>query len=66
MYSLAQETPPRLQYVYRHIPPENRQELPNYLSGYGVTLDLKKMDYLALDDRKHSPGSSKLSLSYGF
>ncbi|KAF8888622.1 UDP-glucose:glycoprotein glucosyltransferase-domain-containing protein [Infundibulicybe gibba] len=23
----------------------------NYLSGYGVVLDLKKMDYLALDDR---------------
>jgi len=27
-----------------------------YLSGYGVSLDVKKMDYLALDDR-HQRGT---------
>lgn len=27
-----------------------------YLSGYGVFLDLKKMDYLALDDRNSHGG----------
>jgi UDP-glucose:glycoprotein glucosyltransferase len=57
LFSLSRENPPRLQYVYRHIPPEGGGMVPNYLSGYGVTLDLKKMDYLALDDRKHSRSS---------
>lgn len=28
-----------------------------YLSGYGVFLDLKKMDYLALDDRNSHGGT---------
>ncbi|KAG8706111.1 hypothetical protein FRC09_002564, partial [Ceratobasidium sp. 395] len=42
-------------YVMRYVPPENAPVLEekdrNFLSGYGVALDLKKMDYLALDDR---------------
>ncbi|KAG8741941.1 hypothetical protein FRC10_002252 [Ceratobasidium sp. 414] len=42
-------------YVMRYVPPENTPILDekdrNFLSGYGVALDLKKMDYLALDDR---------------
>jgi UDP-glucose:glycoprotein glucosyltransferase len=59
IYSLATESPPRLQYIYRHIPPDIKNAAPVHLSGYGVTLDLKKMDYLALDDRKHSQGRSK-------
>lgn len=33
----------------------NRQ----YLTGYGVGLDLKKMDYLALDDRRSKHSQSK-------
>jgi UDP-glucose:glycoprotein glucosyltransferase len=32
----------------------------NVLSGYGVFLDLKKMDYLALDDR-HGQGGEQLN-----
>ncbi|KAF8524348.1 UDP-glucose:Glycoprotein glucosyltransferase-domain-containing protein [Hysterangium stoloniferum] len=55
VYSLSKETPPRLRYIFRYLPSENGQVAQSYLAGYGVTLDLKKMDYLALDDRK--PGS---------
>ena len=41
-----------MEYVFRHIPPETVDtSARNYLSGYNVVLDLKKMDYLALDDR---------------
>lgn len=42
-----------MQYIFRPIPipSEGSANEKNYLSGYGVTLDLKKMDYLALDDR---------------
>ena len=42
---------PRVQYIFRPIPPKGSANEKTYLSGYGVTLDLKKMDYLALDDR---------------
>ncbi|TFK48915.1 glycosyltransferase family 24 protein [Heliocybe sulcata] len=43
-----------VEYVFRHMPPcESRQAKEmSYLSGYGVAMDLKKMDYLALDDRR--------------
>lgn len=58
-YLLAQSSAaaPRVEYVLRHIPPDDRDESErNYLSGYGVFLDLKKMDYLALDDRHSHAG----------
>jgi hypothetical protein len=42
---------PRVQYIFRPIPLKEPAKEKTYLSGYGVTLDLKKMDYLALDDR---------------
>jgi hypothetical protein len=42
---------PRVQYIFRPIPPKGPAREKTYLSGYGVSLDLKKMDYLALDDR---------------
>ncbi|KAN0127772.1 hypothetical protein V8E53_014432, partial [Lactarius tabidus] len=48
---LASAPYPRVQYIVRPIPPYVVGE-KCYLSGYGVTLDLKKMDYLALDDRR--------------
>jgi hypothetical protein len=42
----------------RHIPPSDRGlSERNILSGYGVSLDLKKMDYLALDDRYSHGGN---------
>jgi len=40
-----------VQYIFRPIPPKGPVSEKSYLSGYGVTLDLKKMDYLSLDDR---------------
>ena len=54
---------PRVQYIFRPIPPEGAVGEKGYLSGYGVTLDLKKMDYLALDDRR-SHGRSTFRCHY--
>lgn len=58
LLSLSNTPQPRVEYIFRHIPSENRGlGGRSHLSGYGVTLDLKKMDYLALDDRHSvSPG----------
>ncbi|THH10819.1 hypothetical protein EW146_g8252 [Bondarzewia mesenterica] len=49
---------PKIEYIFRPIPPTSRGNARTSLSGYGVTLDLKKMDYLALDDRHTSAGGS--------
>jgi UDP-glucose:glycoprotein glucosyltransferase len=51
--SLAKRAVPPVEYVFRHIPPPSQGDGSerNYLSGYGVALDLKKMEYLAVDDR---------------
>ncbi|PPQ88795.1 hypothetical protein CVT25_010481 [Psilocybe cyanescens] len=51
LMKLTNRLDPHVEYVFRHIPPTTQSEGSNYLSGYGVSLDLKKMDYLALDDR---------------
>lgn len=56
---------PHVEYVFRHIPPTTRSNGRSYLSGYGVALDLKKMDYLALDDR-HSSSEGRSSDCYLF
>lgn len=60
LLSLANKPDPHVEYVFRHIPPRNRDPaVRNYLSGYGVSLDIKKMEYLAVDDRNvHQPGNS--------
>lgn len=57
----ATQLPPKIQYVFRHVPPPKLTEAApkrEYLSGYGVGLDLKKMDYLALDDRRSGAGEN--------
>jgi UDP-glucose:glycoprotein glucosyltransferase len=41
---------PPLQYVFRWKPIANLND--SYLTGYGAFLDLKKVDYLVIDDRK--------------
>ncbi|KAF8164188.1 UDP-glucose:glycoprotein glucosyltransferase-domain-containing protein [Mycena galopus ATCC 62051] len=51
LFALARREVPPVEYVFRHAK-------RNTLSGYGVSLDLKKMDYLALDDRHAHAGSS--------
>ncbi|KAJ3833052.1 UDP-glucose:glycoprotein glucosyltransferase-domain-containing protein [Lentinula raphanica] len=52
LMKLAYNAEPRIEYIVRHVPPGNIDPSKrSYLSGYSVALDLKKMDYLALDDR---------------
>lgn len=44
-----------MEYILRYVPPAGREVAQrNYLSGYGVALDLKKTDYLVVDDRQAS------------
>lgn len=59
-----------VEYVVRYIPPRRDAEdigegqtwMKSYLTGYGVALDLKKTDYLVLDDRhSRNPGMSRVS-----
>ncbi|KAF8309108.1 hypothetical protein DL93DRAFT_2217500 [Clavulina sp. PMI_390] len=57
LYKAASRPGSDIQYVIRYIPPSTPRSSRNYLTGYGVTLDLKKMDYLALDDRRSSSSS---------
>ena len=54
-YLLTHASSGALEYVFRHIPPLHPRS-KNYLTGYGVSLDLKKMDYLAIDDRNANSG----------
>lgn len=61
--SLGGNTKPKIEYILRWLPPnfsygagnneaERKGEVERtYLSGWGVSLDLKKTDYLAVDDR---------------
>lgn len=52
---------PNVEYVLRwaHGSAEHGKGQPSsHLSGYGVSLDLKKMDYLVLDDRNHHQASA--------
>ncbi|KDQ07300.1 glycosyltransferase family 24 protein [Botryobasidium botryosum FD-172 SS1] len=61
LYDLSNRPEPRVQYIIRYVPPQKPSPDPrrNTLSGYGVIMDLKKMDYLALDDRRGgAPGES--------
>ncbi|KAG2069543.1 hypothetical protein BDR04DRAFT_1101419 [Suillus decipiens] len=46
-----------VEYVLRWARPVVTGDGP-YLSGFGVALDLKKMDYLAVDDRKRASSTS--------
>jgi UDP-glucose:glycoprotein glucosyltransferase len=59
---LSQSENARVQYVFRPIP-DNQKTTRTHLSGYGVTLDLKKTDYLAIDDRL---SNKKGSLHYAY
>lgn len=58
IYVLAKGPRPKVKYIFRHAPPSISHSSPHYLSGYGVFMDLKKMDYLALDDRQQSQTSA--------
>ncbi|KAJ7813688.1 glycosyltransferase family 24 protein [Mycena olivaceomarginata] len=58
LYALSDKPRPHVEYVLRPVP-GGQNENNNFLSGYGVSLDLKKMDYLAVDDRHASPQGAK-------
>ncbi|KAF8137406.1 glycosyltransferase family 24 protein [Boletus edulis] len=48
---------PKVEYILRWAQgttEHGKGELSSHLSGYGVSLDLKKMDYLVLDDRNQN------------
>jgi UDP-glucose:glycoprotein glucosyltransferase len=51
LYAQVNKDVPHIEYVLRYVPPQVPRSTNNYLSGYGVALHLKKMDYLAVDDR---------------
>ncbi|CAE6344291.1 unnamed protein product [Rhizoctonia solani] len=57
LYLRSKSETPGFCYMLRYTPPKDAviigEHSRNTLSGYGVALDLKKMDYLALDDRGH-------------
>lgn len=56
-YLLSHASSNSIEYVLRYIPPQHADDAPrSFLSGYGVALDLKKMDYLAVDDRNMNGG----------
>jgi UDP-glucose:glycoprotein glucosyltransferase len=58
LLSIASSPERRVSYIFRPAPPATRDDTDrSYLSGYGVALDLKKMEYLAVDDR-HSASSA--------
>jgi len=52
LLALSTTHPPRLSYIFRYVPPKREGPITREsLSGYGVGLDLKKTDYLVMDDR---------------
>jgi len=55
-----------MEYVLRYVTPKERDHGKKAtLSGYGVALDLKKTDYLALDDR-HQGKKTFVETTFGF
>ncbi|KAG6833463.1 hypothetical protein H0H87_006830 [Tephrocybe sp. NHM501043] len=64
LLSLADKPLPHVEYVLRYVAPKGRNErVRNYLSGYGVALNLKKTDYLAIDDRNTRNGGNEENTS---
>ncbi|KAH8101097.1 glycosyltransferase family 24 protein, partial [Cristinia sonorae] len=60
LYKASTGSSPHIEYVLRHIPGRDRDlSSRSYLSGYGVALDLKKMEYLAIDDRSSESTNTK-------
>ncbi|KAH9848797.1 glycosyltransferase family 24 protein [Lenzites betulinus] len=58
LYAAASAPSPSVSYVFRPVPPVDRSlDVRTHLSGYGVALHLKKMDYLAVDDRLQGSSS---------
>lgn len=61
LFAAASKAAPAVEYILRPIPRHARDTSQrNYLTGYGVSLDLKKTDYLAVDDRNGGRGIQTL------
>ncbi|KNZ76128.1 UDP-glucose:glycoprotein glucosyltransferase [Termitomyces sp. J132] len=58
LLSLASKPNPHVEYVLRYVPAKRDASVRNFLSGYGVSLNLKKTDYLAIDDRNTRNGAN--------
>ncbi|KIJ61523.1 glycosyltransferase family 24 protein [Hydnomerulius pinastri MD-312] len=61
LHSALLSLEPKVEYVLRWAKGTGERkdgDLSSHLSGYGVALDLKKMDYLVLDDRNQHQGDS--------
>ncbi|KAG6848662.1 hypothetical protein H0H93_015060, partial [Arthromyces matolae] len=56
LLSLAKKPNAHVEYILRYVSPERDTTIRNHLSGYGVSLTLKKTDYLVLDDRNTRNG----------
>ncbi|KAK4698563.1 UDP-glucose:glycoprotein glucosyltransferase, partial [Phenoliferia sp. Uapishka_3] len=56
LYTLSTGISPRLQVALRWAAPRKSDGAKLVLSGYGAALDIKKSDYLAIDDRFSSGG----------
>ncbi|KZT37012.1 glycosyltransferase family 24 protein [Sistotremastrum suecicum HHB10207 ss-3] len=52
LYTLSSDPASHVQYIVRYVPVKSSQSAPLYLTGYGTSLDLKKTEYLAQDDRR--------------
>ena len=50
-YLMREAADAKLEYILRYVSPSLEGTRGSPLSGYGVALDLKKTDYLAVDDR---------------
>ncbi|CCO31204.1 UDP-glucose:glycoprotein glucosyltransferase [Rhizoctonia solani AG-1 IB] len=65
LYLRSKSETPGFCYILRYTPPKDTaiagEHSRNTLSGYGVALDLKKMDYLALDDHGDSDSTAEES-----
>lgn len=61
LFTESSRSQPRLEYVLRHLPKKTENGNRNHLTGYSVALDLKKTDYLAVDDRFQQKSTTESS-----
>lgn len=61
LYKIVNTLDPHVEYIFRYVSPPQTDGPRSFLSGYGVSLDLKKTDYLAIDDRNINTGGASRS-----
>lgn len=64
--SSSSSSPPPFRYILRWAPDSSAAaQTSGYLAGYGAALDLKKVDYLVIDDRKLANASDAPAIDEG-